>query len=178
MKFSIILLTLTFFFKAYYLSGQNRPAPNYLTTQALPDSVKKTKVIAINGTETTLSTILDQYKGRKILVDFWASWCKDCIVTLPKYNKLRKKTKAQKIVYLLLSVDKEDAKWKLAITRFKIKGDHYRFAQGWKNPFSNYIDLDWVPRYLIIDELGNIIKPKSIHIDDPALFAELKGLKQ
>jgi cytochrome c biogenesis protein CcmG/thiol:disulfide interchange protein DsbE len=32
---------------------------------------------------------LDDYKGRMILIDFWASWCAPCQVSLPKYNQLR-----------------------------------------------------------------------------------------
>lgn len=175
MKFIVPLFIALFVLSTNTLFGQDRPAPSYLLTQELPDSVKNTALISTNGSSIILSEVLDSYKGKKVLVDFWASWCRDCLVTLPEYNKLRKKTKKLNMVYLLLSVDKEDAKWKSAISRFKIEGDHYRFVDGWKNPFSNYVDLDWIPRYIVIDVEGNIIKPKSIHIDDISLYETLTG---
>lgn len=175
MNSKAFLLASILVLSGYCLIGQDRPAPDYLLSQELPDSVKSTHLISLNGGSITLSEILDSYKGRKVLVDFWASWCRDCIVTLPKYRKLRKKTK--NVAYLLLSVDEDDSKWKSAISRFNIEGDHFRFAQGWKSPLSNYVDLDWIPRYMVIDEQGNIIGPKSIHIDDKSLFEALTESK-
>lgn len=159
------------------LNAQDRIAPDYLMVQQLPDSVQNTTLVSLNGTSTTLSEILEQYQGKKILVDFWASWCRDCVASVPKYKEFRKKTKKQKIIYLLLSVDKDNSKWKASIAKFKIKGEHFRFVQGWKNPFSNYVDLDWIPRYLILDEEGKIIQPKSVHIDDDSLIEALTDSK-
>ncbi len=167
------LLIVFVIFSAKLLIAQDRPAPKYLTTHELPDSVNNTVLKSMNGNSISLSEILVSYKGKKVLVDFWASWCKDCLVSLPEYNELRKKTKKSNVAYLLLSVDKEDARWKAAITRFNIRGDHYRFEQGWKNPFSNYVDLDWIPRYIILNEEGKIIEPKAIHIDDSSLLQTL-----
>jgi len=162
-----------FVFYSMMLFGQNRPVPDYLLKQDFPDSVNHTVLMTFTDDTTTLSQVLNQYKGSKVFVDIWASWCRDCLVTLPEYNKLRKNTRKENIVYLLLSVDKEDQKWKSAIDRFKIKGEHYRFVKGWHNAFSAYIDLDWVPRYMIIDEAGNVIQGKSIHVDDKSLLNTL-----
>lgn len=178
MNFKTSLLTTIFALSVNLLMSQDRPAPEYLLNQQLPDSVKNMSLVSMNGSTISLSDILDDYKGKKVLVDFWASWCRDCLIALPKYNQLRKKTKKANVAYLFLSVDKEDAKWKSAISRFRIKGDHYRFVQGWKNPFSNYVDLDWIPRYIILDEEGKIIEPKSIHIDDRSLFETLTEVRK
>ncbi|WP_109831489.1 TlpA family protein disulfide reductase [Reichenbachiella versicolor] len=174
----ILLLIVVVVFSTKLLSAQDRPAPKYLTIQEFPDSVNNTVLKSMNGKSTSLSDVLDSYIGKKVLVDFWASWCKDCLVSLPGYNKLRKKTESSDVAYLLLSVDKEDEKWKGAISRFNILGDHYRFDRGWKNPFSNYVDLDWIPRYIVLDEEGKIIEPKSIHIDDSSLFEILTDTRK
>ena len=154
--------------------GQNRPLPSYVEKQSLPDSVLSTELFQLNGESKTLKEVLSTHKGQKIFIDFWASWCIDCIVSLPKYKSLRKKTKKMNVVYLFLSVDKDDARWKYAISKFSIKAEHYRFKLGWKNPFSNYIDLDWIPRYVVINEEGQIIMGKSIKMDDEAIIEALK----
>jgi hypothetical protein len=74
---------------------------------------------------------------------------------------------------VFLSTDKEIAKWKNAVDRFQIRGEHYLLEGAWNNPLSNYIVLDWVPRYFVLDETGKIILPKAVHADDPDLKSAL-----
>ena len=154
--------------------GQDKPVPKYLVNQNLPDSVMLLNIYTLNGEETTFSEIINKNLGSKVVVDFWASWCRDCIHGLPKLNSLINKTKGSEVKFVMLSVDKEEKKWKSAIDRFEIKGEHYRFQSGWINALTNYINLDWIPRYLVIDEKGNVSHPKSIHADDPNLLESLK----
>lgn len=151
------------------LQAQDRPAPEYLTTQSFPDSVNATSLTALEGQSSTLGEVLKALEGRKIVIDFWASWCKDCITGLPELHELMSKTSKDEVVYLMLSVDKDIEKWKSGISKFNIQGVHYRFDQGWKNPFSNYVDLDWIPRYLVLDEKGKVLEPKTITAGDQAL---------
>lgn len=174
MKFRIAIV-LAFFSCTMQLAAQEKKAPEYLTQQALPDSVKNTLLISLDGKQTTLVKVLDKYKGKKVLVDLWASWCKDCIVSIPKYNKLRERVKNKNMVYLYLSIDENEEKWKKAIAKFDIKAIHFRIPQGWKNPFTNYINLDWIPRYLVLDEKSNIILPKAVSPDDKAVYEALMG---
>ena len=173
MSNKVVIFLVVFALSATKSIGQDKPALEYLVKQELPDSVKYTKLEAMDGSQVILSDLLKGYKGKKVLVTFWASWCRDCLVSLPKYSKLRKKINKTNIVYLMLSVDKDGSKWKSGISKFKIEGDHFRFQDGWKNPFSNYVILDWIPRYMIIDEKGKIVEPKSIQIDDPSIFEAL-----
>lgn len=169
----VILAFLLFNFS----KAQDKEAPEYLTIQEFPDSVINTRLITIKGQPTTLAKVLKKHKGKRVLVDFWASWCKDCIAAIPEYKYLMDRTEEAgfDVVYLPLSVDKEDNNWIAAIGRFDIEGHHYRFAEGWKNPFSNYVDLDWIPRYIILDEKGKIIEPKSVHIGDESNYQKLIG---
>ena len=39
---------------------------------------------------------------------------------------------------------------------YEIEGDHYFMPLGWDGPFADFIDLDWITRYMIIDPEGNI----------------------
>ncbi|MCB0468992.1 MAG: TlpA family protein disulfide reductase, partial [Aequorivita sp.] len=47
------------------------------------------KFFSENDVEISFSEILQQYKGKTVFIDIWASWCKDCIVGMPKVQKLR-----------------------------------------------------------------------------------------
>lgn len=168
-----ILYSMLFVISIGNLLAQNQPVPSYITKQSFPDSVTSVSVLKLDGTRTTLGDMLASYHGKKVLVDIWASWCRDCIVGLPKLENLKKKTADKDVVYLFLSIDEADVKWRTAIDRFNIRGEHFRVESGWKNALSNYLVLDWVPRYLVLDEEGHVVMPKAIVADDKKLERKL-----
>jgi hypothetical protein len=56
-------------------------------------------------------------------------------------------------------------------------GDHYLIQSAWKGgDFRKQIDLDWIPRYILIDKSGQIVKYRSIEADDSDLINLLKTL--
>lgn len=149
--------------------AQNNPAPEYLLNNIFPDSVLSLNLVNRRGEEIKLAEVIKECSGSVVILDVWASWCPDCIQGLPALDDLRAQTKGKKVIYLFLSVDKEDVKWQGAIDKFEIVGLHYRIPAGWKNPFSNYVSLDWIPRYVMLDESGRVTVPKAIKADDAVL---------
>ena len=148
--------------------SQDAPPPSYLEQQAFPDSVMRMPLLRLNGKKATFADLVAAHQGRTVVLDFWASWCKDCIVGLPALNDLMDKTKRQEVDYVFVSLDQQQ-QWKSAIKRFHIKGEHYRVTSGWNNPLANYIGLDWIPRYVVLDEHGRVALPKAISAGDPKL---------
>ena len=126
------------------------------------------------GVEIIFSDVLETYKGKTILIDIWAGWCSDCIKGMPKVKKLQKKNK--NVVFLFLSLDKTEENWQKAIKTFKIKGEHYYLASGWKGAFCSTIDLDWIPRYIIVNPESEIVLYKAIKANDSRIESALKGL--
>lgn len=153
---------IAFFSLPLFSLAQNDPVPTYLTSQDFPDSVRNLQGVAFNDEQITFGKILDRYKGKKVVIDVWASWCRDCLTGYPKLHDLMKRTAGKDLVYLFLSIDESDQKWKNTIAKFSMLGEHYRFPVGWKNSLSSYIALDWVPRYMVVNENGRIIEPKKI----------------
>lgn len=125
-----------------------------------------------NGREISFSEILQQYKGKTIFIDVWASWCKDCIAGMPKVQKLREGN--PEIVFLFLSLDKETESWKLGIEKYGVVGENYFITSGWKGPFCASIDLDWIPRYMIVNPEGKISLYKAIETEDENLLKLMK----
>ena len=125
-----------------------------------------------NGKEVSFSEILQQYKGKTVFIDVWASWCKDCIAGMPKVQKLREEN--PEIVFLFLSLDKETDSWKHGIEKYGVVGENYFIPSGWKGPFCASIDLDWIPRYMVVNPEGQISLYKAIETNDENLLKALK----
>jgi thiol-disulfide isomerase/thioredoxin len=133
------------------------------------------KMIALDGSEIVFQDILKKYKGKTIVVDVWASWCSDCVGGMPKVKALQNEN--PDLVYLFLSMDKSYDKWKIGIEKYDVKGEHYWITDGMKGVFGKSIDLDWIPRYMIIDKKGKIALYKAIEANDEKISVTIKNLK-
>ncbi len=154
-----LLLNLLFFIPIY---SQNNPAPEYLNNKLFSKDILEYQLVNLEEEKTSLKEIIANHKDKKIILDFWASWCRDCIKDFPSAKKLKSKTKNTDYVYI--SLDKTITDWKTGIENWNIEGDHYYLAEGWKSKLAKYIDLDWIPRYLVLDERGIIVVPKEVTI--------------
>ncbi|QQX76904.1 MULTISPECIES: TlpA family protein disulfide reductase [Aequorivita] len=130
------------------------------------------KFLSENNVEINFSEILQQYKGKTVFIDIWASWCKDCIVGMPKVQKLREEN--PEVVFLFLSLDKEIESWKHGIEKYGVVGENYFIPAGWKGDFCSSIDLDWIPRYMVVNPEGEISLYKAIETNDENLLKALK----
>src|SRR5690606_12809305 len=131
------------------------------------------KFLSEDNTEISFSEILQQYKGKTVLIDIWASWCKDCIEGMPKVQKLQKEN--PEVVFLFLSLDKEMESWKHGIEKYGVMGENYFIPAGWKGAFCSSIDLDWIPRYIIVNPKGEISLYKAIETNDENLLKVLNN---
>ncbi|WP_405608519.1 TlpA family protein disulfide reductase [Polaribacter sp. Asnod1-A03] len=119
------------------------------------EKARNEKVYNLNGDSFSFKDILNQYKGKKILIDVWAGWCRDCIQGLPKVKELQKEY--PEVIYLFLSVDERQATWKKGVKRYNITGEHYNLPNGMKEgDLVAFLNVSWIPRYLVVDENGKI----------------------
>lgn len=129
-------------------------------------------LLTLEGEDIQFKNIIEEHKGNVVLIDIWATWCKDCIVGMPIVRQLKKDYPKVKFVYI--SLDRSVDSWKKGIKRFKIKeGSHYWVEKGWKADLFESMDLDWIPRYMILDELGNIKLYKAIKARDKEIVKHL-----
>lgn len=100
---------------------------------------------------------LNDFKGKVIFIDIWATWCSPCIKALPHILELQNSFSNNKeVVFIFLSHDKEE-EWKKYLSEHpEFKGTHLRSR---KEDYS-YQDL-WkvggIPRYMIVDQQGKIV---------------------
>lgn len=132
------------------------------------------KILSIEGNQVAFKDILKKHKGKTLLIEVWASWCGDCVKAMPKLKELQSNN--PNTSYVFISMDKTTDKWKLGIEKHEIKGDHYMANDQMKGVFGKAIDLDWIPRYIIVDKTGKIVIYRAIETDFEMINSTLKKL--
>jgi thiol-disulfide isomerase/thioredoxin len=132
-------------------------------------------LLGLDDSKITLREVLHQQKGKKILIDVWASWCADCIRGIPKVKELQKEF--SEVVFLFLSVDRSNPSWKKAVKKYNLIGEHYNLPKGMKEgDFVDFINSSWIPRYMVIDEKGKIELFKATKATDKNIVKALKRI--
>lgn len=148
-----------------------KKSPNAFSSEALGE-----ELVALDGSKIALDQILDKHRGSVVLIDVWAAWCPDCIKGFPDLKQIQ--LDFPDVDYVFLSVDKTEQSWKEAIEKYDLEGDHYWITDGMKGNFGKSIHLDWIPRYILIDKMGNVAMYKAIEANDKALISLLKNLNK
>ncbi|WP_413998499.1 TlpA family protein disulfide reductase [Flavobacterium sp. W1B] len=133
------------------------------------------KLLATDNGQVAFKDILKKYKGKTLVIEVWASWCGDCIKAMPKVKELQAKN--PDVSYLFISMDKTADKWKAGIEKHEIKGDHFMANDQMKGVFAKAIDVDWIPRYIIVDKTGKIVLYRAIETDFDKINETLAKLK-
>lgn len=135
------------------------------------------KLTAFDGSASNLESILKKHKGKTVVIEVWASWCGDCVKAMPLLKNMQANN--PNVDYVFISMDKAEDKWKAGIEKHEIKGDHYwvNDEKMMKGAFGKAIDLDWIPRYIIIDAKGKIVTYRAIEKDFEAMDKTLKTLQ-
>ncbi|MCE3076629.1 TlpA family protein disulfide reductase [Chryseobacterium gwangjuense] len=169
MKKLILIFTLSIFGLSY-----SQQIPKVLKTSFSKEALHQ-KLEDEDGKSTTIQQILDQHKGKVLVIDFWAGWCRDCLKALPKAKELEESNK--NIDFVFLSLDRSKEGFDKSLERFEMKDkENYWFASGWKNDFNNYVDLNWIPRYMVIDQKSSIAKYYAISPEDPEIQTTIDKL--
>lgn len=118
---------------------------------------------------------LSNYKGKYILLSFWASWCKPCREENPLLKDIYKKYKNKKFIIFSVSVDKNKENWLKIIKKDKIEKWIHTIEKtddGQKNIQKNY-DFTTLPSNFLINPEGKII---AIDLRGEALDKKLQEI--
>ena len=106
----------------------------------------------IDGKKVSLS----QFKGKVIILDFWATWCVPCKAEIPDFIELQKKYGAQGLQIIGLSVDDSMAMAKKYATEMKMNYP-VLLADGKEDILRAYDPIKSIPVSVVIDRQGRIV---------------------
>ncbi len=99
---------------------------------------------------------LSDFKGKKVYLHFWATWCGACRAELPSLNDFASKIDKSKVVIVNVCLDNDIYKFKKIITDAKLAGLNLICDEKLDLELSDYYNSSYVPYYVLIDENGLI----------------------
>lgn len=100
---------------------------------------------------------LSSFKGKVVLIDFWASWCGPCRATNPSVVKLYKKYKDRGFEVFGVSIDSKKNAWVKAIKQDRINYIQVNDKGGWDSKTAATFGVDQIPTSFLIDKVGTVI---------------------
>lgn len=123
-------------------------------------------------------TKLSDLKGKYVYIDLWATWCAPCRAEIPYLQKIEEKYHGKNIEFVSISIDKakDNEKWKKFVTDKKLGGVQLFADKDWESEFVVNYGVTGIPRFILIDPQGNIVKSDASRPSDPELDKQLSAL--
>ena len=123
----------------------------------------------VDGNPVSLSS----FRGKYVLVDFWAAWCPDCRKENPNIVAAWEKYKDKNFAVLGVSLDRTREQWLAAIEKDKLAWTQVSDLKYWNSEAAVLYCIRWIPMSFLIDPEGKIV---AIGLEGEELHNKLEEL--
>jgi thiol-disulfide isomerase/thioredoxin len=164
--------------------GGNTPKAETEQTEATQAETEKVTKVAeevfVKSIESSLTgedafkAVVANYKGKPVLVDFWATWCPPCRAAMKTIIPV-KEAFAEEIAFVYITgPSSPEETWKEMIK--DIHGDHYYVTEEQWNTLLDQFESQGIPTYIIVDKDGNVMNKYIGFPGEEIIKAELETL--
>ena len=97
---------------------------------------------------------LSDLKGKVVYLNFWASWCKQCVGEIVKEGKMKELIKNKPLEFVYVSIDNDTAAANKLIAKYKMEGLFTHSNGEWSAPEVQLYGVQSLPAYFLIDDEG------------------------
>lgn len=123
-------------------------------------------------------TKLEDFKGKYVYIDVWATWCGPCRAEIPFLKQTEEMYHDKNIVFVSISidVDKDHDKWKNFVSEKQLSGVQLFADKNWYSDFMLSYGINSIPRFILIDPNGNVVNGNAPRPSSAELKEELDKL--
>ncbi|MBX9806585.1 MAG: TlpA family protein disulfide reductase [Flavobacteriaceae bacterium] len=123
-------------------------------------------------------TKLEDFKGKYVYIDVWATWCGPCRGEIHALKKVEEKNHDKNIEFIIISVDvdKDHEKWKNFVNDKQLGGVQLFADKDWNSDFIKSYGVISIPRFILIDPSGKVVKSDASRPSNPELQKVLDSL--
>jgi len=139
------------------------------TAAACADTAAPWKLKDLDGKTVSLS----DFKGKVVVLDFWATWCPPCRMEIPHFIALQKQYASQGMSVVGISLDESPD----AVVAFaKKEGINYPIVMGDEKVVADYGNIEAIPTTFIIDQNGKIVNKYVGYTEPDVIENDVKKL--
>ena len=103
-------------------------------------------------------SVESQLKGKTVLIEFWATWCRPCRVKNGELNETYAKFKDKNFEIISVALDTDSSTWRKAIINDRLKwSTHVMDTSKWHSEFIKSAEIYYLPNNILIDSSGNVL---------------------
>ena len=114
---------------------------------------------------------MKDFRGKYVLVDFWASWCGPCLREMPNVVKLYKECKGKNFEIFGVSLDNNKDAWVKAIEKNGMKWPQGSDLRGWSSEPAKLCNVSGIPFTVLLDPEGKVI---AVNLRGEQLISKVK----
>lgn len=165
---AVVLMLIAVLSLPSYKRTPKKTVDEAATTESVEDlDAQYAKDLLAKGTpapDFTLQTLdgkelsLKDFRGKYVVLDFWASWCPDCRKDAPEVKSLWEKYGSDKVAFVGVSFDTDKEKWGDYVKENGLGWIHVSPLAKWKETqVSQDYKVNWIPSMYLIDPDGNVV---------------------